>query len=145
MVNGGFCQCERLGLQPTVGVRRRDVNLLWRDDQDVQLRNIRKRIDLISLVDSQRSSAVQEKGDVRAQRRGNLQQARRRQFFLGQPQITQQGRGGIARAAAQSAARGNRFFQLDLHAAADFQFAPERVHRSIDKIFLRRLGGKRLV
>jgi len=121
------------------------MNLFRRNNQDVQLGDVGQRINLIAQIYSQRSPAQQKKRDIRAQKRGHLHQSRRRQLFPRQPQVPQQRRGGIARSSAQPTARRNRFLQPQFHPSADSQFAPQRIHRAIHKIFLHRFGGERLV
>jgi len=46
---------------------------------------------------------------------------------------------------AQSPPGWDRFLQLDFHAAADSQFAPQRIDGAIHKIFLHRFRGEQLV
>ncbi len=121
------------------------MNLIGRNHEKVQLGDVRQRIDFIAFVHAQRAPSQQKKGDIRAEGRGDFQQTRWRQFLLGEHQIAQERRGGVTRASAQATARRNCFFQVDFHAAADFQFAAQGIHRAIYEIFFGRFGRERLV
>src|SRR5438309_10444307 len=99
------------------------MNVLWRDNQDLQLPNIRQRIDFVALVYAERSPAQQEKRHVRAEGYGNFQQSSAGKFLFCEPQIAQQGCRGVARSSAEASARRECFLERDLHRAVDIQFA----------------------
>src|ERR1700730_2532549 len=116
MVRGGFCQRSQFrGMQPAVGVWGGDVNVRGGYDQQAQPVGVGERVDFLALADAQGGSANQEKRDVGPQGGSNLQKPRRFELLTGELQIAQEGRGGVARAATQSAPCGNFFLQGDLH------------------------------
>src|SRR5271165_456470 len=73
MGRGEFCQRSQFGgVQPAVGVRRRHVDVSWRNNQESELGNIREGIDFVALADAQRPSPKQKKRHVGSKAGGNL-------------------------------------------------------------------------
>src|SRR6266849_6920502 len=64
---GEFCQCR--GLEPAIGVERRDVDVARRKDQKRALGDVGQRVNLIAATDAQSAPAEQEERDIGAQGR----------------------------------------------------------------------------
>src|SRR5580693_3176464 len=67
MVFAWFCQSKTPGLDPTVGIGRRHVDLFRRHNQQELFLDIRQRVNLVALANPQRPATEKKKRHIRAQ------------------------------------------------------------------------------
>ena len=74
-VSCGICQLRGIELccvEPAISIWSRDVNRVRRNDEQVELWNVRQRIDFIALANAERAATFEEKGDVGAESGGEF-------------------------------------------------------------------------
>src|SRR2546422_3639013 len=128
---GALCQ---LKAEPAVSIRRGNRDAAWRNHQNRAARDVRQGVDLLAASYSERASAQQEKGHVRAQRCGNFDQHRGGDFAPEEARAADERCSGVARAAAESRAGGDTLLEQNLHSRANFAFAAKSVHGAISEV-----------
>src|SRR6201999_1572465 len=94
-----------------------------------------ERVDFVAFVDAEGAAAEEEEGDVGAERSGDFDETLQREVLAGESEVAEQSCGGVAGAAAEAAAGGNFFVEIDLDASFYFKFAAEGVDGAVDEIF----------
>ena len=115
------------------------MNCPRRDDEQVELWNVRQRIDFVALANAERAATFQEKGDIGAEAGGQFEQPLAGQLVFGKAEIPNERGCRVARAAAQPSASRNGFAQFDGDAVAFVKFLAQCIHCAIGEIFLDRL------
>ena len=121
------------------------MNIARGNHQKSEPGDVRQRVNFVAAANAQGTAAEEEKWNVGAERCGNFHKASVGNFAAGQPQVSAQRCGGIARTTTEATAGWNFFIEIDLDTRADPELAAQSIDRFINEIFARRLARKGLV